>query len=120
MNKVALSKDAPEEHRTGIHWRMDPKGYCLIKVFYSEGVIGVRHYSAHGKEADHEFTGDDSYEIVQHLVTEGFVTTPQHAAYLGHELHKAQTALKLGLEYIQDERLDFNKKTTHDPSENKR
>ena len=120
MNTTELSKNASEEHRTGDKWKADPKGYFLIKVFYGEGHIGVRHFSVHGQDADHEFTGDDSYELVQHLVNEGLVTTTQHAAYLGNELHKATTALKLGLEYIQDERLDFNKKTEHDPSENKR
>lgn len=120
MNKKQLSTESSEEYRSGNDWEMDPKGYFLIKVFYSKGVIGARHYPVHGKPADHEFTGDDSYEIVLHILKAGLVTKKHHAAYLGHELHKAQTALRLGIEYVQDERLDFTKKYTTDPSENVR
>jgi len=118
MKRVELSRDSPEEYRSGKDWRLDPHGYCIIKVFYSKGYIGVRHYSAEGQDADYEFIGDDSYEILMAILREKLVSKKHHAAYLGHELQKAQTALRLGIEYVQDERLDFNKKYTKDPSEN--
>jgi tetrahydromethanopterin S-methyltransferase subunit A len=120
MKRVELSTNTPEEYRSGNDWRMDPSGYCIIKVFYSKQVIGVRHYPAEGTEADYEFVGDDSYELVLKLISEGLITKKHHAAYLGHELQKAQTAMRLKIEYVQDERLDFNKPFTKDPSENTR
>jgi len=111
MKRISPSYDSRKE------WQMDPKGYFLIKVFYKESKLGVRHHSPeHVPEA--ELYGTDSYEIVQTLVREGLVTTHQHAAYLGHELMKAETALRLGLEYIQDAPLDYKKRFMKDPSEN--
>lgn len=118
MNNVELSTGRPEEYRSGKDWRMDPQGYCIIKVFYSKQVIGVRHYPAEGREADYEFTGDDSYEILMEILKHKLVSKKHHAAYLGHELQKAQTAMRLKIRYVQDERLDFNQPYTHDPSEN--
>ena len=118
MKEIKLSRNAPHEYRSGADWRMDHKGYCIIKVFYSEQYIGLRHYLGTSQDADLEIIGDDSYEIVQYLVKHGFVTSLQHAAYLGHELQKAQTAMRLKLEYVQDERLDFDKAYTSDPSDN--
>ena len=118
MKQVTLSTKTPHEYRSGQDWKMDPKGYCIIKVFYSKGHIGLRHYPGIDEEADLELTGDDSYEIIQYLVKHQYVTSLQHAAYLGHELQKAQTALRLKIEYVQDERPDLNKKYTTDPSEN--
>lgn len=118
MKRVELTKNAPHEYRSGDNWRMDPKGYCIIKVFYEQQELGLRHFPAHGNEPDLELVGDDSYEMVQYLVENGYVESMQHAAYLGHELNKAQTAMKNHLHYNQDERLDFSRKTTVDPSEN--
>lgn len=54
--------------------------------------------------------GKDAESIVQTLVREGMVSSPQHAAYLGYELYKAEVALRLGLKYVQDKPLDFQKK----------
>ncbi|MBR9703094.1 hypothetical protein GOV10_03600 [Candidatus Woesearchaeota archaeon] len=103
-------------------WRMDPKGYFVIKVFYSEQKIGVRHYPPNelGSEAKHdaEIFGTDAYEIVQTIVREQLVDSMQHAAYLGHELHKAEVAMRKKINYNQDELLDFEKPFTRDPSEN--
>lgn len=105
-------------------WRMDPKGYFIIKVFYAEQKIGVRHYPPHelGGAAKHdaELFGTDSYNLVQTIVREKLIESSQHAAYLGHELHKAEIAMRKKLLYVQDEQLDFDKAFTHDPSENAR
>lgn len=119
MKEVRLSTNTPNEYRSGDLWKMDPKGYCIIKVFYSKQLIGIRHYTPDGV-CDIELTGDDSYELVQELVKRELISALQHAVYLGHELQKAQTAMRLKIEYIQDERLDFTKPTTKDPSENSR
>ncbi|RME31857.1 hypothetical protein D6789_01335 [Candidatus Woesearchaeota archaeon] len=98
-------------------WRADPKGYFLIKVFYARGEIGVRHMN-YRHEAQEDILGKDALSIAQTCVRKGLLSSLQHAAYLGHELHKAETALKLGLVFIQDEPLDFNKKASEPESEN--
>ena len=58
-----------------------------------------------------DVVGTDAEAIAQTIVREGFVSSLQHAAYLGHELHKAEVALKLRLNFVQDSELDFSKKT---------
>lgn len=98
-------------------WRMDPKGYVIIKVFYDKGYFGARYHTPEGMpQAD--VIGTDAEEIVQTLVREGLVTSLQHAAYLGHELHKAEIALKFRLNFVQDSDLDFSRKTKKKESDN--
>lgn len=98
-------------------WSADPKGYFLIKVFYKKGQIGVR-YQNYKHEPIIDIFGDNAEAIVQTLVRKDLLSRLQHAAYLGHELHKAEVALKLNLEFIQDKSLDFTKTTSKDESSN--
>ncbi len=90
-------------------WSADPKGYFLIRVFPEKQEIGVR-YCNYRKEPLKDIYGKDAESIVQTLVREGLISSLQHAAYLGHELHKAETALRLGLEFVQDRPFDFSEK----------
>lgn len=96
-------------------WSADPKGYFLIKVLYTRGELGVR-YMSYKHEPIQDIYGKDAESIVQTVVREGLLSRLQHAAYLGHELHKAETALRLGIAFIQDRPLDFSKKATGDES----
>ena len=99
-------------------WRADPKGYFLIKVFYAKGEIGLRHMNyRHLPLAD--IYGSNAEAIIQTAVREDLLSSLQHAAYLGHELQKAETALKLRLEYIQDKPLNYTKKTKRKESSNR-
>lgn len=111
MNQIIPNYNSKEE------WRMDPKGYFIIKVFYKENKLGVRHYTPDHKPTN-EIYGEDAYKIIMTIIREDLVSSMQHAAYLGHELHRAEIALKQKLEYIQDKNLDFSKPTTKDVSEN--
>jgi len=98
-------------------WCQDPKGYFVIKVFYDKEYFGARfHTNDHVPQID--IVGKEAEAIVQTIVREGLVTSLQHAAYLGHELHKAEVALALRLEFVQDAELDFSKKTTKSESSN--
>jgi hypothetical protein len=99
-------------------WRPDPKGYFLIKVFYDKGELGLRHYN-YRHEPLLDICGKDAQTLVQTAVREGLVSTLQHVAYLGSELQKAETALKLKLEYVQDKELDLGKKAAKKESGNK-
>ena len=49
--------------------------------------------------------GENARDLVNTLVDLGLVRRLDHAAYLGRELQKAETALRLGRDYVQDEPL---------------
>jgi len=100
LPRLKASYDSKKE------WSADPKGYFLIKLFPEKREIGVR-WMDYDREPQLEVYGTDAESIVQTLVREGLVSTLQHAAYLGFELHKAEVALRLGLSYVQDEPLEL-------------
>ena len=54
-----------------------------------------------------EVTGKTALEIVNTLIKNNFISTLQHAADMGIELHKAELALKYNFEYIQDKDLEI-------------
>ncbi|MFO7966675.1 MAG: dihydropteroate synthase-like protein [Archaeoglobaceae archaeon] len=51
--------------------------------------------------------GDDAKSISDTVVENNLVSRSDHAAYLGRELKKAEIALKLGKNYVQDRELSF-------------
>jgi hypothetical protein len=113
-------KALPRTHATyesRKEWRQDPKGYFIIKVFYKDGYFGARyHTNDHAPKQD--IVGTNAEAIVQTIVREGLVTSLQHAAYLGHELMKAEIALEHKLNFVQDSPLNFSKKTKKQESDN--
>ncbi len=86
-------------------WKMDPKGYFLIKVDRENNLIRVGHCTFPGNKMVAEVTGKTAMEIVNTIIREGMVSSLQHAADLGIELHKAEMALKHGYNYVQDDEL---------------
>ena len=92
-------------------WKLDPKGFFTIKPFPEEGIIRVRYYKVEpkGHKKIALIEGKTAEEIVQTIVREGYVSSLQHVAYLGSELQKAEVAMKLNLEFVQDMPLDFSK-----------
>ena len=54
-----------------------------------------------------EVTGKTAIEIINTLIKKDFISTLQHAADMGIELHKAELALKYNLKYIQDKDLEL-------------
>ncbi len=111
IEKVSPSYDSSSE------WKADPKGYFLIKVFYKQGKIGAR-FCSYDDVPRKDIVGENAEEIVQTIVREGLVSSMQHVAYLGMELQRAETACKLGIEFVQCKPLDYNKKTSKDESDN--
>ncbi len=95
-------------------WEMDPKGYFLIKVDRENNIIKVGYcvFSKLGKNPVHnmiaEIAGKTSIEIVNTIISKGFISTLQHAADMGIELQKAELALKYDFEYTQDKELKIN------------
>ena len=82
-------------------WTYDPVGYFVIFVDRPGKTLRLEQHSQ-----DHTLVrvieGNRAEEICHTIVRLGQVTLLAHAAYLGRELAKAETALSLGLEYDQD------------------
>jgi tetrahydromethanopterin S-methyltransferase subunit A len=79
----------------------DPKGFFVITVDRPAGEMVVRHYTREYAPA-HEMRGHSGEAIVLGLLREELVSQLSHAGYLGAELAKAETALRLDLHYEQD------------------
>ena len=96
-------------------WKMDPKGYFLIAVDREDNFIrvGFCKFTKLGNNPVNdmvaEIKGKNALEIVNTLIREKFISTLQHAADMGIELHKAEIALKFNLKYIQDKEILIDK-----------
>ena len=88
-------------------WEMDPRGYFLIKVDREMSLIRVAFCALPGDVMKMEITGTTALDVVNTLIREDMVSTLQHAADMGVELHKAELALQHDLEYVQDQALAF-------------
>ena len=92
-------------------WKMDPKGYFLIAVDKDEGNIKVGYckFTKLGNNPINdmvaEIKGKTAIELVNTLIKNEFISSLQHAADMGIELHKAELSLKYGFKYIQDKDL---------------
>ena len=110
INKKIKKKITAKYHRIK-DWRIDPKGYFLIAVDRKKNFIKVgyckfsklKNTQVHDMVA--EIKGKTAIEIVNTLVREKFISTLQHAADMGIELHKAEMSLKYGLKYVQDKEI---------------
>jgi len=95
-------------------WKMDPKGYFLISIDEEEKIIRVGYckFTKLGNNTTNdlvaEIRGNTAIEIVNTLIREKFISSLQHAADMGIELHKAELALKYKLKYIQDKDLSID------------
>jgi tetrahydromethanopterin S-methyltransferase subunit A len=82
-------------------WIYDPVGYFLVFVDRDRAALRVEHYSQEHRLL-RVIQGAGAEEISHTIVRLGLVTVLAHAAYLGRELAKAESALKLNLAYEQD------------------
>ena len=100
-DKVPVIKAHYESRK---EWKMDPKGFFTIKPFPEEKLIRARYY---GEDHALKFIieGDCAEKIYNTIVREGWVSTFQHAAYIGTELMKAEIAMAKNLPYVQDDPL---------------
>ena len=109
--KNVIKKTISAKYDKKKDWVMDPKGYFLIKVDRENNLIRVGYCitSKPSKESIHnmiaEVTGRTAIEIVNTLIKKDFISTLQHAADMGIELHKAELALKYNCKYVQDKDL---------------
>ena len=114
INKKIKKKITARYHKIK-DWRMDPKGYFLIAVDKNKKIIRVGYciFTKLGNSPANDMVaviqGKTAIEIVNTLIREKFISTLQHAADMGIELHKAEMSLKYGFEYIQDKSLNIDK-----------
>ena len=114
INKKIKKKITAKYHKIK-DWKMDPKGYFLIAVDKNKKIIRVGYciFTKLGNSPINdmiaEVTGKTAIEIVNTLIRENFISTLQHAADMGIELHKAELSLKYGYKYIQDKDLFIDK-----------
>jgi len=81
----------------------DPKGCFKIMTDRANDVIVALHFSTSKRHKPTVIIkGKTAEEVYAKIVEMSLVTRLDHAAYLGSELAKAEIALKIGKEYIQD------------------
>jgi tetrahydromethanopterin S-methyltransferase subunit A len=99
--QVAFTPIRPGGHREPLAY--DPKGYFVITLDRAEGQIVLRHYLTDHTPA-HEMRGRTAESMMLGLIREGLISQLSHAGYLGGELAKAESALRLGVRvrYEQD------------------
>ena len=114
INKKIKKRIVAKYHKIK-DWRMDPKGYFLIEVDRKKKIIQVGYckFTRLGNSPINDMVaiikGRTAIEIVNTLIREKFISTLQHAADMGIELHKAELSLKYGFKYIQDKDLFIDK-----------
>jgi tetrahydromethanopterin S-methyltransferase subunit A len=100
-----------------VPFKHDTKGFFHIYVDRDAGRIVVEHYRNVVKDvgrkklivsgkANKKFTGTKADKLYREILAHNLVSKPDHAAYLGMELGKAETALNNNLDYEQDKKLD--------------
>lgn len=80
----------------------DPRGNLIIEL--EKDNIKITHLSPLGKPLK-EFYAKTAMQAYQQLAKNSIISQISHALYLGAELGKAETALKLNLRYTQDKSL---------------
>ena len=100
-----ITMDKPREiDATGIQrpWRMDLKGYFLIRVNSTLKKIEAAFCDIKENKVRIVIRGNNPIEVYTAILKEELITRLDHAADLGVELEKAYIALKTGKKYVQD------------------
>ena len=90
-------------------FRIDPKGYFLVKVNKIKKKIDVAFVKRLNK-AHTVITGSTPMEICNTVIKKKLTLNPLHLSYLSKEVEKAKIALKFGIDYIQDNDLKLRKR----------
>jgi hypothetical protein len=103
-----ITMEKPREiDATGLKrpWRMDPKGYFLIRVNKDLGKIEAALCDVKENKVRIIIRGDNPMEVYTAMLNEELIGRMDHAVDIGCELEKAYIALKTGQEYVQDKDL---------------
>ncbi len=106
--KILAKNYLPSSYR----FAPDPRGNFVIQVKPETKKITIQHFTPIGEKTQFswENTHLDEKKALEELFTllahSNMIMKQDHALYLGAELHKAITAMKLGKEYKQDKELE--------------
>ncbi len=90
--KTIQTIEASQKHKI----KLDDRFY---KIYLTDKINAVLYI---GKKPAIRVTGNKAEDVYKELIGRGLVKDPGHSAYLGKELYKAETALRLGKDYVQD------------------
>ncbi|MBI3413416.1 MAG: DUF4346 domain-containing protein [Candidatus Aenigmarchaeota archaeon] len=96
--KETLNK---EYHGKIIPFDQDKNGYFVIAVKDNE--IIVEHRVNDGRLSNYTFRGKKAQPLYRQILHENLIFKLDHAAYIGHELARAEIAMKEGKKFVQDE-----------------
>jgi dihydropteroate synthase-like protein len=81
----------------------DPCGVFRVMVDRDAGELVAMHYASDDtKEPSCAIRGVDAQTVMVEVLRLGLISQLNHAAYLGGELVKAEVALRVGRDYVQD------------------
>ncbi len=79
----------------------DRNGYFVIEIRDNE--IVVEHRVNDGRRSNFTFRGAKAQPLYRQILHENLITKFDHAAYIGHELARAEICLKENKKFYQDE-----------------
>ncbi|WP_434513426.1 tetrahydromethanopterin S-methyltransferase subunit A [Dechloromonas sp. ARDL1] len=79
----------------------DPAGYLVLYPDRRRKCLVLEHYANNGT-LDRVVEGATPTALYSTFIAEGLISRLDHAAYLGRELARAETALREGHDYVQD------------------
>ncbi|HEX8997410.1 MAG TPA: DUF4346 domain-containing protein, partial [Ktedonobacterales bacterium] len=109
LPKRSIPKNVEARAQERREWVHDPEGFFVILLDQGAGAIVCEHYTKDGVH-DETIRGVRAADIANTAVRRGLLSRLDHAAYLGRELAKAESALTLNVPYTQDEPLDVRKR----------
>ena len=85
---------------------LDSKGIFKIYIDREDKVLVAVHYTSLDMDTSiNIIKGKTAYSVYARIMAMGLASKLDHAAYLGNELAKAEIALRIGKEYVQDKEL---------------
>lgn len=100
--KVQMPKVVKAIPCSNREWAHDPEGFFLVLLDRETKTVICEHYIEEGV-INEVIKGARAEDIANTVIKHGLLSRLDHAAYLGRELAKAETALNLGMPYMQDE-----------------
>ncbi len=90
-----------EYHGKSVPFEQDKNGYFVIEI--KNGEIIAEHRVNDGRRSNYVFRGKKAQALYRQILHENLVTKPDHAAYIGHELARAEICLQENKIFVQDE-----------------
>jgi thymidylate synthase len=104
------TKEILDKYHKDTNCFFDPRGYFAISLNCNE--IKVQHFSPDSQLLK-EYSGTKAREINDEINSSQHPIDAYHSSYIGEELMKAETALRLKISYTQDEELDLSSFKRH-------